>query len=468
MSALWLTLSEVADLTGGRLHLADPAELVTAPVVIDNRIVEPGGLFAAFVGEKVDGHDFAESAVAAGAVAVLGSRATAVPTVIVDDVQRALQALAREVVRRRRAQPEPFTVMALTGSQGKTSTKDLLARVLAEAAPTVATQGSFNNELGLPLTALRTTAETRYLVLEMGARGVGHIAELCDVTAPDIAVVLNVGVAHLGEFGSREAIAQAKGELVEAVRPGGAAVLNADDPLVAAMASRTAEIVRTFAHHNPAWLRWDLVDLDALGRPTVSLTTGAQTAQAALQLVGAHHAANAAAATSAALSAGLGLDQIVEALAMITSISRWRMELHEPAPGLLVLNDAYNANPDSMAAALRTLADMGRRTTSKTVAVLGEMRELGDSARVQHEAIGTLTDQLEIDTVVVVGEGAEGIAAACRSPRRAPDVATAVEMVREDVGSGPAIVLVKASRGAALERVSDALVGLWSEGKVQD
>ena len=236
-----MSLAQVAEVVGGTLH-GEPGAgdvVVSGPVVIDGREAGEGSLFAAFVGERVDGHDHVDQAAAAGAVAVLGSRPTGLPTVVVEDVRAALQLLASYVVGRVRAEGD-LTVVALTGSQGKTSTKDLLAAVLGSAAATVATRGSFNNELGMPLTALRVEPDTRFLVLEMGARGRGHIAELCALVRPDVSVVLNVGQAHLGEFGSREAIAEAKGELVEALAGDGTAVLNAGDERVAAMAARTS------------------------------------------------------------------------------------------------------------------------------------------------------------------------------------------------------------------------------------
>ena len=234
-----LSLAEVADIVGGEVVDADPTLVVSGPAFLDSRSPEPGGLFVAFVGERVDGHEYAATAVDGGAAAVLASRPTGAPSVVVADTEAALQALAHEVLRRRRDAGAPITVVAITGSQGKTSVKDMLARLLADGAPTVATAGSFNNELGLPLTVLRIDESTRYLVLEMGARGVGHLRALCAIAPPDISLVLNVGRAHIGEFGSQENIALAKGEIVEALPDDGVAVLNADDPRVAAMAERT-------------------------------------------------------------------------------------------------------------------------------------------------------------------------------------------------------------------------------------
>jgi UDP-N-acetylmuramoyl-tripeptide--D-alanyl-D-alanine ligase len=450
-----LTLAEIAAITGGRVSGADHPVVVDGPVVIDGREAAPGSLFAAFVGERTDGHLHVPQAAANGAVAVLGSHPTELPTVVVADVQRALQQLATAVVAQvRRA--GGLTVVGITGSQGKTSAKDLLAAVLAQAAPTVATHGSYNNEIGMPLTALRVDAHTRYLVLELGARGKGHIAALAELVTPDIGMVLNVGQAHLGEFGSREAIAEAKGELIEAAT--GTAVLNADDDRVAAMAARTHARVLTFGRERPADVRVEDLRLDRLGRPVFALATPQGTVPVALRLVGAHQAMNAAAAAAAALAAGLTIAQVGEALAGVTALSKWRMELHELPGGAIVLNDAYNANPDSMRAGLDALAAIGAdAAVARTIAVLGEMRELGPDSEREHLAIGRYAAERGIDVVVVVGDEARGIAEGAGSAVLLPDNAAATAWVREHVGPGDA-VLVKASNGARLYEVAEALL----------
>jgi UDP-N-acetylmuramoyl-tripeptide--D-alanyl-D-alanine ligase len=357
-----LALAEIASIVGGRVADDVPGAgdvVVTGPAFLDSRDVVPGGLFAAFAGERADGHAFAAGAVEAGAAAVLGSRPVGVPAVVVDDPRDALQRLAREVLSRL---PD-LSVVALTGSQGKTTTKDVLAAVLPAAGETVATAGSFNNELGLPLTVLRADAGTRFLVLEMGARGIGHIAELCRIARPSVSLVLNVGKAHLGEFGTQQDIATAKGELVEALPDGdhgGLAVLNADDPLVSAMAARTSARVLTFGRGPDAGLRLSDVEVQADGCPTLTLAYDGQEARVHLRLLGAHMADNAAAAAAVAVGLGLDLDTVASRLAEVTALSRWRMELHERPDGSAVLNDAYNANPDSMAAALRALVALAQ------------------------------------------------------------------------------------------------------------
>lgn len=443
-----LSLSEVAEIVGGKA-VGDTSVTVTAPAVLDSRQAEPGGLFVAFAGEHADGHDYAEQAGRAGAVAVLGSRPTPLPTVVVEDVRAALQMLAAHVVARL---SEGLTVVGVTGSQGKTGTKDLLAAVLSGAGPTVATVGSLNNELGVPLTMLRAQAATRFLVLEMGARHVGDIAELTGLVAPDIAVVLNVGVAHVGEFGSRAAIARTKGELVQGLAPGGTAVLNADDPGVVAMRALTEGPVVTFGRSARADVRALGLTLDRLGRPSCTLRTIVASAHVTLPLVGAHQALNASAAAAAAVAAGVPLDLAAAGLAT-ASLSPWRMEPREIACGATLLNDSYNANPDSTRAALDALAAIegGRR-----IAVLGEMLELGDDSEAEHRAVGAYA-AARADVVAAVGEAARPIAdGAGEQTMVLADNDAAVDWLRAHIAAGD-VVLVKASRGARLDEVAAAL-----------
>jgi UDP-N-acetylmuramoyl-tripeptide--D-alanyl-D-alanine ligase len=460
-----LPLREVAEITAGRVRDADPELVVSGPAFLDSRTPQPAGLFVAFAGERVDGHEFARDAVEAGAAAVLGTRPTGLPSVLVDDTEAALQRLAQVVLSRLRGPGSDLTVLAVTGSSGKTSVKDMLAAVLGRVAPTVATAGSFNNELGLPLTVLRATGETRHLVLEMGARGVGHLASLCALAPPDVSLVLNVGKAHLGEFGSQHNIAVAKGELVEALGPDGVAVLNADDPLVSAMASRTRGRVTTFGHAAVADVRLSDVGLDELGRPSFQLSAGGSVEAVSLHLVGEHQAVNAAAVAAAALAAGLRLDEACAGLRSVERLSRWRMEIRERPDGLVVVNDAYNANPDSMRAALETLARMGGRAGRRTVAVLGTMRELGDSSADEHRAVGRLAGRLGIDVVVVVGDDAratyDALVDAGGAPVTTRHVGTrdeAAAWLRDNV-AGPDVVLVKASRSEGLELLADEILG---------
>ncbi|QZY27963.1 UDP-N-acetylmuramoyl-tripeptide--D-alanyl-D-alanine ligase [Nocardioides coralli] len=450
-----MSLADIAGVVDGEVH-GDPDLLVTGGAYVDSRAPEPAGLFVAVVGERVDGHDYAGDA-----HAVLGSRATTAPTVVVADPVVALGALARHVVDTIGAR-----VLALTGSQGKTGTKDYLAHVLAGAGPTVATRGNHNNEIGVPLTVLEATADTRYLVVEMGARGVGHIADLCRIAPPEAAAVLNVGTAHLSEFGSREAIAQAKGEIVEALSAGGTAVLNADDDLVAAMASRTT--ARVFDFGRSATVSWGDVELDDLGRPTFVLAYAGSSHPVTLTQSGAHQVPNAAAAAALAIAIGLDPAVVAERLAGAQPASRWRMELHQRGDGLVVVNDAYNANPASMTAALDSLAQIGARRRGRTIAVLGEMLELGDDTRSAHVEVGRHAGEAGIDLLVTVGETAAGIAEGARGVAGWQGDAVlaagrdeALAVVQQNAAADD-VVLVKASRGAALEHVAD---GLLTEGE---
>ncbi|MGW1068479.1 UDP-N-acetylmuramoyl-tripeptide--D-alanyl-D-alanine ligase [Streptomyces aureus] len=462
-----LSLAEIAAVVGGQTYdIPDPELQVTGPVVRDSREVESGSLFVAFVGERVDGHDYAEAVIEAGAAAVLASRPVGVPAVVVDDVQTALGALARHVVERLGA-----TLVALTGSAGKTSTKDLIAQVLGSKAPTVFTPGSLNNEIGLPLTALSATEETKFLVLEMGARGIGHIRYLTELTPPRIGLVLNVGTAHIGEFGGREQIAQAKGELVESLPEDGAAILNADDPLVRAMASRTKARVILFGESGEADVRAENVRLTESGQPSFSLRTPSGCSDVTMRLYGEHHVSNALAAAAVAHELGMSADEIARALSEAGSLSRWRMEVTERPDGVTVVNDAYNANPESMRAALRALAAMGKGR--RTWAVLGQMAELGDEALAEHDAVGRLAVRLNVGKLVAVGGreaswlqlGAYNEGSWGEESVHVSDAQAAVDLLRSELRPGD-VVLVKASRSVGLERVALALLADGTEGEV--
>ncbi len=456
-----LTLAEVADLTGGTLTGGDPAAAVTGAVTLDSRTVAPGDLFVAVAGERVDGHDFLGAAAAAGAVAALAGRTDpALPCVVVEDPVVALGRLAAGV--HARLASSGLTTIGLTGSSGKTSTKDLLGQVLGAAGETVSPPGSYNNDIGLPLTVLSAGDTTRYLVLEMGARGVGHIARLCGVARPDIGVVLNVGSAHLGEFGSADVIAQAKGELVEALAEGGTAVLNADDPRVLGMAPRTRARVVTTGRGPTADVRAVDVTLDDSARGRFTLVAGGEEHPVALQVVGEHQVANALSAAAAALAAGLAPADVAAALSAAGPRSRWRMEVERRADGVTVVNDAYNANPESMRAALAALVGL---TATRRIAVLGAMAELGPGATAEHERLGRDAAAAGIDLVVAVGPDAVGIAdgaaAAGRRPGEesvlVPDRAAARQLMSEVLRPGD-LVLVKASRSYGLELLAADLL----------
>ncbi|KOV54720.1 UDP-N-acetylmuramoyl-tripeptide--D-alanyl-D-alanine ligase [Streptomyces sp. AS58] len=457
MHVLSISLEEIAEITGGRLaDVSDPAARMTAGAVTDSREAVPGSLFAALAGERVDGHAFATQTVAAGAVGVLAARPVGVPAVVVPDVIEALAALARHALAQL---PDPL-VIGLTGSAGKTSTKDLLAQVLPVLGPTSATDRSFNGEIGMPLTLLRAAPDTRLLVLEMGARGKGHIANLTRIAPPQAGLVLNVGTAHIGEFGSRETIAQAKSELVQALPADGLAVLNADDPLVAAMAAKTpARVMRfglgTAGRDREADVWAEQVHLDGEGRPSFTLHHDGGHAEVRLTLHGRHHVMNALAAATVALGLGAGLQAVADRLSAAKNLTTGRMQVLTRPDGLTVINDAFNANPDSMAMALAALTAMAG--TRRTIAVLGEMKELGAQALDGHRQLGKLAANCGIQVLVAVGaDHAQALADAARRQNpaltviRTPD-RDGVPGALADILHATDIVLVKASHSAGLE-----------------
>jgi UDP-N-acetylmuramoyl-tripeptide--D-alanyl-D-alanine ligase len=470
-----LTLAEVASAVGGVLHGCAGTEVITGGVEFDSRQVSAGGLFIALPGERVDGHDFAAAAVAAGAVGVLAGRPVDAAAVLAPPVSglssgayalaadtdgagaavlAALAALARTVVHRLRQ--AGLHVVALTGSSGKTSTKDMVAALLAPLGPTVAAPGSFNNEIGHPWTALRADPTTRHLVLELSARGAGQIRALCRVAPPSIGVVLNVGSAHLGEFGSREAVAAAKGELVEALPETGVAVLNADDPAVSAMDRRTAARVVRFGRSPAAQVRATDIILDTRGCPSFRLVSSAGEVPIRLAVPGAHQVSNALAAAAVALELGASPAGIAAVLSDYRAASRWRMEVTDRPDGVTVINDAYNANPESVAAALRTLVVMAA-VKGRSWAVLGPLAELGEATAQAYREIGELSAHLGVDRLVVVGEQARQLHRAAPGAVLVPDVPAALELLHRELGPGD-VILIKASRSFGLERVAEELL----------
>jgi len=458
------SISQVAALVGAEPPEGDgPAG---PDVVIDSRLATVGTVFIALPGEHVDGHDFIAAAAAEGAVAAVCTRLTDAPLahLIVPDALQGLTDLARGEIAE--AKQAGLRCVGVTGSSGKTTTKDLLGQVLAAQAPTISPLGSFNNEIGVPLTALRVDRSTRFLVSEMGARGVGHIAWLCDVVPPDVGVVLNVGHAHLGEFGSVEGIAAAKGELVEALAPDGWAVLNADDELVRAMAGRTAARIALFSlvgEPSAGSLRvWaENAVADELQRFSFTLRSAGQVQaaeQVTLQGPGRHQVANALAAATAALALGLAPHTVAVALSGAVAQSAWRMQVSTRADGVLLVNDAYNANPDSMRVALTTVAGM-RRAGGRLVAVLGDMLELGAAAPLAHENLGRLAAELGFEVVAIgalAAEIARGVDLASGTVTLVSDREEAAAVAGRALQPSD-VVVVKASRGLALDRVADLL-----------
>jgi UDP-N-acetylmuramoyl-tripeptide--D-alanyl-D-alanine ligase len=461
-----MTLADLAAAVGGTVVGGSPEIVVTGGVEFDSRLIGPGDLFVAFVGAKVDGHDYVPAAVSAGAVAVLGTRPTPAPTVVVDDCLAAMGRLARAVVDRL----PHLTIVGITGSSGKTSTKDLIVQLLRRVGPTVGPPGSFNNELGLPHTVLRSDRSTRFLVLEMGARGATHLTYLCGIAPPTVAVVVNVGVAHIGEFGSVEAIAEAKSELVRALPPAGLAVLNADDPRVRAMADQTTARALLVGTAADATVRADRVTIDDRGRPAYVLVESAEkdrdprnedrerigsgmTARSLdvhLRLSGPHQVTNSVLAAAVALELGLAWDELGPALNELRLVSTRRMDVFDRSDGVTVIDDSYNANPASTAAALHAQAAIGRGR--RRVAVLGYLAELGGMEREGHEQVGRLAAELGVDRIVVVGAGAEPIHDGAKAVAEwggesvvVSDQVAAVAWLRGELRPGD-VVLVKGSR----------------------
>lgn len=455
-----MDLGEIARVVGGQVSEADPSTRITRPFSADSRDVEPGGMFLA----DLAGHDFAADAIANGATAVLSSRPLpGIPCVVappapgheVDASVVAMGVLARHVVGRL---PD-LTLVAVTGSQGKTTTKDLMAKVFGDAGPTIAPAASLNNELGAPITALRADADTRYLVLEMGARNIGNLAYLTSLLRPHVSVVLNVGMGHVGFFGSKAGIAQAKGELIEALDADGTAILNADDPLVKAMAPRTKAAVTYFGLAADADVRAEGVELDDRGCAGFVLVTPEGKADIQLGYVGAHYVTNALATAAAARAVGLDVDAIAASLSAAKPQARWRMAVSDRADGVRIVNDGYNANPDSMRAALETLPTLAKER--RTWAVLGEMLELGAASTEEHAVVGKLAVRHGVSRLVVVGDGARAIYDAALADGKesvfVPDADSAYELLRNELRPGD-VVLVKSSRDAGLRYLGDRLV----------
>src|SRR3984885_1415428 len=494
-----LTVAQIAAIVGGELadvSTEDAAKLhVTAPVEFDSRKVTSGGLFLALPGARADGHDHAASAVAAGAVAVLAARPVGVPSIVGAPDPHAAQrangglagvlehdtdgsgaavlaalaklaaAVAAELVA------GGLTIVGITGSSGKTSTKDLLAAVLAPLGEVVAPPGSFNNELGHPWTVLRATAATDYLILELSARHPGNIAALAAIAPPAIGVVLNVGTAHLGEFGSREAIAKTKSELPQAVPRSGVVVLNIDDSAVAAMAEVTAARVVRVSRSSQTNVWAGPVTPDELARPQFTLHSDGAAVDVSLAVHGDHQVSNALCAAAVALECGATLEQVAAALADAGPVSGHRMRVSTRADGVTVIDDAYNANPDSMRAGLQALAwisaaggadPAGKR---RSWAVLGEMAELGDDAISEHDRIGRLAVRLDVSRLIVVGTGRSMSAMHHGAVMEgswggevtvAADADAALTLLRAELQPGD-VVLVKASNSAGLGALADSL-----------
>ena len=455
-SAQW-----IAEAVSGRLVGNDVP--VTGPVVTDSREAQAGSLYVARRGESADGHAFVSGAATRGAVAAIVEHEVdeAVAQIVVEDSTEALGALARAHVEKLRSSGD-LDVIAMTGSVGKTTTKDLLLQIMSEDGPTVAPKLSFNNEVGLPLTALLADESTRHLVLEMGASGPGHNTYLTDIVAPDVAIELCVGHAHVGGFGGFEGVAAAKAELIKGTRPGGPVILNTDDPNVEAMAPlATGRVIRFSASGNE---RADVVardvHLDRADRASFTLVTPEGEAPIDLKIVGRHHVANALAAAAGALTLGVSLQTVAAVLSCARALSPHRMDVRElrvDGMDLTLIDDSYNANLDSMRAGIAALASIGR--DSQRIAVLGEMLELGEDSQSLHQQVGALIADAGVETLIGLGTDAHYyLEGAPDVPNRevAADPQDAARLALEHAKDG-AVVLVKGSFGSQSWQVADIL-----------
>jgi UDP-N-acetylmuramoyl-tripeptide--D-alanyl-D-alanine ligase len=463
-----LRVAELNDALGGSLVLprrVTADEFVSRSVQTNSALVEPGSIFFALPGEVTDGHLFAADAVERGAALVVAERPLdlPIPVIVVPNGVTALADLARLVVARVRASGR-LTVIGITGSNGKTTTKNLLRAILEAEAPTVAPAGSFNNQVGAPITMLQVDDSTEYLISEMGASGEGEIARLVGIAVPDISVVLKVGLAHAGGFGGIEATQRAKSEIVRELPSSAVAVLNRDDGRVAEMAGMTAARVLWFGLAADAAVRAENVRATASGTRFTLLIDGAAH-EVALRILGEHHVSNALAALAVARELGVPIERAIAAIQAVPRAERWRMELLQPGGGITVINDAYNASPDSTAAALKTLAQI-LEPGQRSVAVLGEMAELGEYSREEHDRLGRLAVRLNIGKLVVVGEGARHIHSAAGLEGSwdgesvfVADVDAAYDLLREELRPGD-VVLVKSSKSAGLRFLGDKLGGV--------
>lgn len=458
-----LQLSEIASIIGGELR--GPDAEVFGSVETDSRLVSAGSLFFAKPGEITDGHNFIESAKNLGAVGAVVERFQediAIPQILVADAVAALGALAAGVLARLRER-SAITVIGITGSNGKTSTKNMLGAILREFGETVSPIESYNNEVGAPISMLKVDDSTKYLVVEMGAGGLGSIAYLAEMAKPNIGVVLKVGLAHAGEFGGIEVTAKIKGELAEALSKEDTFIYNADDGLVSAMTELTEAQSVSFGTSNQATYYFDNVELSMAGTSADFHFANDEVRRLELQILGEHQLMNAAAAITVADVLGLPMDKVFRVLKDMPLAERWRMQLTERADGISIINDAYNASPDSMKAALQTLAHLGK-VGRRTIAVLGEMAELGEFSRKSHDEIGRLVVRYNIDQLVVVGAAAKLIHMGAMQEGSWDEESVffesgsdALTYIRGMLEPGD-IVLVKSSKSANLRHLGDDLL----------
>ena len=451
-----LQASQIAEIVGGELIGSDVT--VTSAPIFNSNEAKPGSIFLALIGENSDGHQYIADAFVNGSVLAFTTREVPERCIVVDDVLHALNLLASYV---RNSLPE-LKVIALTGSQGKTTTKDLLNHILSTVAPTVAPAGNFNNELGAPITLLQSDSQTKFCILEMGARHIGDIAELCKMATPDIGVVLKVGSAHIGEFGSAQAVAKAKSEMISSLRDGAVAVLGQYDDFTKEMKTLHKGKTITFGETTSADVRATDIEIRE-GRPHFDLVTPAGRAAVGLRIAGIHQVANALAAAAIATNLGISIDLIAGALSTAELHSKWRMEIHE-LDGLVLINDAYNASPESTEAALRTLVLFAQERGGQSWAFLGKMHELGASSPQRHASLGTLASELGIDHLVCISadEYASEIAESSQIAVHRFRSFEEAEALVDQMNQGD-VLLVKASRAEKFEVLADLIVKRWSE-----
>ncbi len=460
MSVL-MTAAQIAQAVNGELHGMEADTLIEGPVVIDSRQAIEGSVFVAIVGEKVDGHDYATATAGeVGTVLVIAQRPVDAPHILVDDCVLALGRLATVHLESLRANGE-ITVLGMTGSVGKTTTKDLTRQLAEVLGNTVAPRLSFNNEIGLPLTVLEADASTRYLVLEMGASGPGHIDELTAIAPLDIACVLMVGHAHMGGFGSIEAVARAKAEIIDGLYPEGLAILNADDERSVAMADRAPASVVTFsASGNPeATVRAINVALNERGCATFTLSCEEGQYPVELKFPGIHNVSNALAAMTMAMNLGMSAEQAAQVMSEATILSPHRMDVRELACGALIVDDSYNANLDSMTASLACLPTLAG--TRHKVVIASAMLELGESSDDVHERCGKKAAEVGTDLLITIGNLATPMSRAAREAGvevlHYENVEQLLEQLDSLVEAGDC-VLIKGSHGSGAWRVADRLL----------
>lgn len=457
-----LTLEKIATIVGGKAY-GDVTQVISSAPVFDSRSAVKGSLFLALVGDNSDGHDYVSDAKAHGAKGFLTTKEVKGDGVVVSDVLLAVRTLAVYV----RKELPNLTVIGITGSSGKTTTKDLLASILSSRANCVSTKASFNNELGAPITLLECDADTKYCILEMGARHQGDIAALCEMAQPHVGVVLRVGTAHLGEFGSVEKIAQTKGELIKSLNPDAIAVLGTYDPHTKAMKSLHAGRTIYFGEGSHDDVRAADIEMRE-ARPHFDLVTPAGRDAVGMRLIGAHQISNALAAAAVCTALEIPIEVIASGLSTADLASKWRMQIND-VEDLLIINDSYNANPESMNAALDSMLLFAQERGGASWAFLGQMHELGTESNALHASVAAHAHKLGIDHLVSIGTRAfaEGIPAQSSTTLHyCEDIPQALSLVSHFAQGD--VVLVKASRSEHFETLSQGIEDLWKEIRIKE